>query len=258
MFTNKTVMKKLLSVTGLAAMTLVIGVQAEGAIVKMTIQNKTGQAANDLHITFDGDCVGAKIKVGNNSYPGEQGGSAHRVWPHSQGWSVPNGMKIPLEFEGKQVFPGHGEAKKISDSQWTKNGVGIGAASFLNAGVDLHVDSNGDMWARFSNFTSDILVFENILVNAGNDLGNYTLDGYHVLTGLPIAMTPETALAPDSITEYNLGPVGAGYHLISAEAYAIGSPSDRFEMAFATDVPEPASLALLLVGGLCGLQRRRL
>ena len=221
----------------------------------VTLVNNTGAPVNDLHVTFNGRPSGlGLLNVGWPGYMGEVGGSAYRSWPSSQGWTVNNGGSARVTWREGAVNP---RATAIDTARWTVDGTEVGDATMQKAGLDVLPGSDGTAVVRMTNESYEPMLFSGLSLVRDNSLGNFTEQAFAMTTGQVVPSMTDVVVLPGMSQDVSFGPVDPNlYQFARANVSVFSDPESLYPIATGAVVPEPASLAMVLLTLLSPIIRR--
>jgi len=256
--------KALLILATLAILSLPVAqAAAADSYLRQTIQNNSPDPANDLHIEFSNDVAQHEVKVRpKDQPPGHDGDGAvpttnHRAAdfapPDTFGTVAAGGIAY-LDYGYYSYTPYVDDA----NSYFTKDGSRL--PNFGRNGLPMTITQD-----QFDKASATITNVEGtprqyfIQLWKDNALANLTIDKYFQPTGILVTGVPTGfILNPGEWMDLEFGPTLPGTYLLAiGEAMPIGSMGSSLLYAASQTVPEPATLALVALGGLGGLLRRR-
>lgn len=211
--------------------------EADDKYRRQTIVNNSDSNANDLHIVFDYNVWGAKVRP-KDQPPGHDGdgtgsgefGMCGRTWdfapPNTFGTVGPGGVAYLDYHHSCPLGPVNIDA---SQSYFTLDGNAL--AGFTRQGRQMAISRNAfyePTAVRITNETAGQLTYQNVQVVKDNSLLNWTIDTYFLPTGVPEAALPTTftlnpgeemVLPISSTTPYT-------YVLVTMESYPTGAPAE--------------------------------
>jgi hypothetical protein len=232
-----------------ASLTQVAAAQPETKFIQ-EIKNKSATVtANDLTITFT-DLVSSNpvIVAGGKEYPSSGGAGNTFKWPKGKLPEYSPGDVAAVRFESKS-----NTRIVIDDAQsfWTLDDAHIinSLGSIAQLG-SFNFDGLGGVTATLTNASGFAIVYTGLQFYTNNAIGNFTLDGFDVPTGVLAGGLPSSlALDPGQSTSFSFGGASPGtYQLFLADVAAVSNPAETFRIGFGAAIPEPSSWALMLIG----------
>lgn len=211
---------------------------------KQEIKNKTGQAADDLSLRFSGEVKNVSVQPPSSSASvpasGVDANTNTAFW--NKGTIKPN---VPSGDQKATVF-WEGAAAGILVSEatfWTRSGNQIGAVTALGQPPQFSSDL---AFATFLNPHSFGIIYANVQLFKDNDRANFGTDQVFSPTGTLVTSVPTAfTLSPGESIALSLGAVDVRkYQLALADASAVSTPTELFDVGAAGAVPEPTTLLL--------------